>query len=194
MKNSTVMMAILSGMLAFAIQGQGQSVFNLTFKGKSQTTNDAGDIVSTKLSNKTLIQDAVTATGNTNASKLDVVYVQGASTDPSVPGDFIEVVDGTTGTPVYTNLLFLYGSPFPPALTNAAQNEVLAGAQVIPLPLGGSGDSLGGATINERFLKKKIVISGSFNYTMLRSPGSTSNNIVDVVNGTFSVGKAFVPK
>ena len=192
MKNLKFTMAILSGLLTLAVQGHGQNVFQVTIKGTSQTTNDAGAIVSTKLSDKTFIADAVTATGNTNG--LSLVYVQNASTDPSTPGDFIEVVDTSTGTAVYTNLQFMYNGAFPPALISADQSQFVAGAQVIPLPLAGTGDSLGGATINARALTKKTVISGSFNYTSLRSPGSGFNDTVRVVSGTFNVGKPFVAK
>ena len=194
MKNSKIMMAILSGLLAVASQGFGQSVFQVTFKGTCVTTNENGEIVSTKLDNKALIQDAATATGATNSSNLGVVYVQNASTDPATPGDFIEVVNTTDGTPVYTNLLFLYNSPFPPLLVSGDQTRFAAGAQVIPLPLAGSGDTLGGATINGRVLPKKTVINGSFNYTSLRSPLSTSNDVVRICSGSFNVGKPFVPK
>ncbi len=70
----------------------------------------------------------------------------------------------------------------------------MAGAQVVPLPLGGTGDALGGATIQARFTPKKTIITGSFNYTSLRSPSSTSNDVVRVYSGTFSVGKVFTPK
>src|SRR6185312_6227602 len=161
MKNPKIMMAILAGVVALTVQGYGQSMFQVKFKGTAQTTNDSGNIVSTKLNNDTFIRDAVTATGATNSSGLQVVYVQNASTDPSVPGDFIEVVDNS-GTSVYTNLIFLYTS-LNPALTNADGTQVVIGAQVIPLPLAGSGESLGGATINERFMTKKTIIQGSFN-------------------------------
>jgi hypothetical protein len=194
MKNSKITMVILCALATAAIQGFGQNVFQVTFKGTSVTTNDSGDIVSTKLDNKALIQDAVTATGATNSSNLAVVYVQNASTDPATPGDFIEVVNSTDGTAVYTNLLFLYNSPFPPALVSADQTRFAIGAQVVPLPLGGSGDALGGATINGRVLPKKTVISGTFDYTSLRSPLSTSNDVVKICNGSFNVGKPFVPK
>lgn len=194
MKNSKVTMAIFTGLMALAVQGYGQNVFQVTIKGTCLTTNDAGAIVSTKLSNQTFINDAVTGTGATNSSGLTLVYVQNASSDPNTPGDFIEVVSATNGTPVYTNLQFMYNGAFPPALISADQSQFVAGAQVIPLPLAGQGDSLGGATINGRALSKKTVITGSFNYTSLRSPLSTSNDIVRVCNGTFNVGKPFVPK
>ena len=177
-----------------AAQGLAQNVFQVTIKGSCLTTNENGDIVSHKLDNKSFIQDALTGTGATNSSSLTLVYVQNASSDPSIPGDFIEVVDRSTGVPVYTNLLFLYGSPFPPALVSADQTHFAAGAQVIPLPLGGTGDTLGGATINGRILPKKTIISGSFNYTTLRSPASTSNDVVEACSGTFSVNKPFTPK
>src|SRR5690348_2205048 len=98
MKNSKITMAILTGLLALTVQGFGQNVFQVTFKGTCTTTNGDGDIVSTKLDDKALIQDAVTATGNTN--KLTVVYVQNASADPATPGDFIEVVDSASGASV----------------------------------------------------------------------------------------------
>lgn len=190
MKNPKLMVAICSGLLALAFQTQGQTVYQLTFKGVCQSADGSGNIVSTKISNKTLVQDAVTATGTTN-SALDAVYVQGASTDPGAPGDFIEVVDKTTGTAVYTNLQFMYGGSFPPAITNADGSMIVIGAQVIPLPLAGSGDSLGGATITERFLKKKTLIRGTFNYTQLRSPGSPTNDTVRACSGSFSVNKIF---
>lgn len=194
MNNSKVTMAILSGLLTLAVQGYGQNVFQLTVKGTCLTTNDAGAIVSTKLNNKTFIEDAVTATGATNSSSLALVYVQSASTDPGTPGDFIEVVNSSTGDTVYTNLQFMYNGAFPPALLSADQTQFAAGAAVIPLPLAGAGDSLGGATINGRALPKKTVINGSFNYTSLRSPLSTSNDIVRICSGTFNIGKPFVPK
>ncbi len=192
MKNTKLMMAILSGLLAFATQTLGQTVYDVTFKGTCVTTNDNGDIVSSKLNNKTFIQDAIAATGNTN--KLAVVYVQNASTDPSTPGDFVEVVNHTDGTPVYTNLLFLYNSPFPAALVSPDQSRFAMGAQVVPLPLAGSGDTLGGASINGRVLPKKTVINGTFNYTSLRSPTNNYNDEVKICSGSFNVGKPFAPK
>lgn len=191
MKNSKIMVAICSGMLALALHANGQTVYQLKIKGVCQTTNDSGDLVSLKLNNETFIQDAVMATGATNSSSLDLVYVQDASTDPSAHGDFIEVYDKTTGSAVYTNLQFMYNSPFPPALTNAAGDMVVIGAQVIPLPLAGSGDSLGGATITERFLRKKTLVRGTFNYTVLRSPGSNINDTVRACSGSFSVNKLY---
>jgi hypothetical protein len=193
MKNSIFVAAIISGLFAFAIGADGQAVFQMTFKATAQSTNGDGNIVSQKVNNTTLIQDALTATGNTNSTKsFSLVYVQSASTDPSTPGDFVEVVDNA-GTPVYTNLQFMYDGSFPPALTNATGDQVLIGAQVIPLPLA-VGDSLGGATINEKTLKNgKTMINGSFNYTSLRSPGSSVNDQVNVVNGTFSANKLFTP-
>jgi hypothetical protein len=195
MKNSKIMMAILTGLLTIAAQGYAQNVFQVTFKGTCVTTNVDGAIVSTKLDNKALIQDAVTATGATNSSQLGVVYVQNASSDPSAPGDFIEVVNTSTGESVYTNMLFLYGGPpFVPTLLSGDQTRFVAGAQVVPLPLAGSGDTLGGATINGRYTPKKTLISGSFNYTVLRSPLSTSNDVIRVCSGTFHVNKAFAPK
>lgn len=190
MKNSKIMMAILTGVVALTIQGYGQTMFQIKFKGTSQTTNDAGNIVSTKLNNDSLIHDAVIATGATNSSNLQLVYVQNASTDPAVTGDFIEVVDNT-GTPVYTNVLFLSSSLNPP-LINGDGSQVVIGAQVVPLPLAGSGDALGGATINERITPKKTIINGTFNYSILRSPGSVVNDTVRAVNGSFSVSKVFV--
>jgi hypothetical protein len=195
MKNSKITMGILSALFVLAVHGYGQNVFQVTFKGTCLTTNDSGAIVSTKLDNKALIQQAVTATGATNSSGLTLVYVQNASTDPSVPGDYIEVVNSSNGIPVYTNLQFMYGgSSFPLPLISADQTQMAIGAQIIPQPLAGSGDSLGGATINERALTKKTVITGSFNYTQLRSPASTVNDIEEFCSGTFNVGKPFAPK
>ena len=188
-------MVILAGLLALAVQGYAQpSVFEVKIKGTCLTTNVNGDIVSQKMDNKSMIQDAVTALGATNSSGLTLVYVQNASSDLGTPGDFIEVVNSSNGIPVYTNLLFLYGGSFPPALISADQTKFAAGAGVVPLPLAGSGDALGGATIQARALPKKTMINGSFNYTTLRSPSSTSNDVVKFCSGTFSVNKPFTPK
>jgi hypothetical protein len=192
-------LAILSGVLAFAIQGHGQTIYNVTIKGTCQTTNDAGAIVTQKITNKSFIQDAVTVTSTTNStnsstSSLAVVYVQAASTDPGAQGDFIEVINTTNGTPIYTNLQFMYNSPFPAALTNADGSQIVIGAQVLPQPLAGSGDSLGGATIDVRYLRKKTVINGTYDYTALRSPTGTANDEVLVCHGSFSVNKIFTIK
>jgi len=189
MKNSKIMLGILSGLCACAVQGFGQTAFQVNIKGTLVNTNANGDIVSTKLSNKTYINDAVTATGNTNKN-LTVVYVQNPSSDPAVSGDFLEVVD-STGTPIYTNLLFMYSGSFPPALTNAAGDEIVIPAQIVPLPLAGSGQSLGGATVTERIMTKKTLINGSFNYVSLRSPTNTLNDIVNIYSGSFNVSKPF---
>jgi hypothetical protein len=195
MNKSKITMVILAGLLVSALQGYAQpSAFVVKIKGACLLKNDSGQIVSQKLDNKSLIQEAVTATHATNSSDLTLVYVLGASADPATPGDFLEVVNSSTGVPVYTNLLFLYGSPFPPTIISDDQSRLAAGAQVVPLPLAGTGDALGGATIQARFLAKKTVISGSFNYTTLRSPGSTSNDIVKACSGSFSASKLFEPK
>jgi hypothetical protein len=204
MKTQKIPVLIFSGLLAIALHGQAQTVFPVTFKGTVQTTNSNGDVVSQKLSTQTYLNDAATALGlsSTNGSgtnvtktaKLSLVYVQNASTDPSASGDYIEVLEGTNNSPVYTNLLFLYGGSFPPALTNLSGTAYVAGAQVIPIPLAGTGDSLGGATINEKTMKNgKVMISGSFNYTSLRSPGSSANDTIRIFNGTFTVGKQISP-
>lgn len=202
--------AVFSGLLAFAIQGQAQtgfqepsseaspevsthvdSIFQINFKGTIQSTNHIGTIVSQKLSNKTYLDDAMAVVGTNNS--LSLVYVQNASADPSAPGDFVEVMNATNHALVYTNLQFMYGGPFPPALTNFSGDAYVAGAQVIPLPLAGSGSTLGGATIDERTMQKRTIISGSFNYTSQRSAGSTNNDMVRVFSGTFSVGKQITP-
>lgn len=209
MKMKKIAVVIFSGLLTLAIQGQAQTVFQVTFKGTLQTTNSNGDIVSQRLNNQTYLNDAATALGlgtSTNAvamtksnsrnpaANLSLVYVQNASTDPSASGDYIEVLEGTNNAPVYTNLLFLYGGDFLPALTNSSGTAYVAGAQVVPLPLAGSGQTMGGATINERTIKNgRIAISGSFNYTSLRSPGSAENDAIRVFSGTFSVGKQISP-
>src|SRR4051794_15978905 len=100
MNNSKITMAILSGLLALAVQSYGQNVFQVTIKGTCLTTNANGDIVSQKMDNKSLIGDAVTAPGATNSSGLTLVYVQNASTDPGSPGDYIEVVSSSNSVPV----------------------------------------------------------------------------------------------
>lgn len=196
---------MFSGLFTFGIQGFAQTMYQVTFKGSIQTTNDNGDIVSQRLNNQSYIQDALIAldltnrtstagskTNKTAPSSFNLVYVQNASTDPSVTGDFVEVVSGASNAPVYTNVLFLYGGGFPPALTNSSGTAYVAGAQVLPLPLAGSGQTLGGATINERTMKSKTLISGSFNYTSLMSPG-TANDTVRIYSGSFNVGKQISP-
>lgn len=192
MNKSKILIATIAGLLAVTIRGRAQTMYQVTFKGTIVTTNANGDIVSQKLSNKNFLQDAATATGVTNANSLTLVYVQNAGTDPSATGDFVEVVTGTNNTPLYTNVQFMYGgSNFPPALSNSGGTQTAIGAQVIPLPLAGSGTTLGGATINEHVLQNsgKTMINGTFNYTSLRSAGSDRNDASRLYSGSFNVGK-----
>lgn len=180
----------MCGLFALTIQSRAQitpTFYQVTFKGNIITTNANGDIVTQKLSNKSFIQDAQAAIpGATNANSLSLVYVQNASSDPSVPADFVEVLGGTNNTPVYTNLQFMYGGNFPQPLTNSSGTQIAIGAGIIPQPAVIS-DSLGWATINERIMTKKNVIMGSFNYTSLLSPGT--NSTMRLYSGTFNVGK-----
>jgi len=190
MKNSKVPISIACGLLALTIQTRAQTsqtTYQVTFKGTIVTTNANGDIVSTKLSNRSFIQDAQAAIpGATNANSLSLVYVQNASSDPSAPGDFVEVIGGTNDTPIYTNLQFMYGGNFPQPLTNSSGTQIAIGAGIIPQPAVIS-DSLGWATINERTMTKRNVIMGSFNFTSLMSPGTNSS--MRLYSGTFNVGK-----
>ena len=126
------------------------------------------------------------ATGISNAAPLTVAYVQNASTDPSAPADFIEVINRTNGATVYTNLQFMYGSGFGTVLTNADGSRVVASAEVFPLPLA-SGNPLGTATINVHNTAKRTTIMGSFNYTVQLTP--TNSPTANVISGSFNVGK-----
>lgn len=193
MKNAKTLAAVISGLLALAIQGQAETMFQVTIKGTVQTTNGSGEIVSQKLNNKAYIQDAATALGSSNLNSLNLVYVQNASSDPTATGDFLEVITGTNDTPVYTNLQFMYGGIFPPPVTNSSGMMYVAGAMVLPLPLAGSGDTLGGATIDARTIAKKPMIMGTFNYVSLRSPSATSNDVVRIYSGSFNVGRQISP-
>jgi hypothetical protein len=190
MKNSKFVVVLFASLLIFATSGHAQTMYQVTLKGTCQTTNDAGDIITQQINNKTLIQDAVNATGATNASSLNLVYIQNASSDPNVPADFIAVINTTNSAPVYTNLQFHYGGSEGQVLTNAAGNEIVANAEVLPLPLA-TGNPTGFATINERILPKKTLIRGSFNYAVLLTP--QGSNTVQICNGTFSIGKPVTP-
>jgi hypothetical protein len=188
MKNPKSSLIIFSALLAVAISGRGQTVFQVSFRGTSETTNaDSGAIVSRPINNQSLVRDAMAATGIiSNAAPLTVAYVQNASSDPGAPGDFIEVINKTNGATVYTNLQFMYGAGFGTVLTNADGSRLVTSAEVFPLPLA-SGNSLGTATINVHNTAKRTSIMGSFNYTVLLTPTNTPT--VNVISGTFNVGK-----
>lgn len=187
MKNPKSCIIILSTLLAIATSGRAQSVFQVSFRGTSETTNaSSGAIVSRPINNKSLVRDAMEATGISNAAPLLVVYVLGGSTDPSVPADFIEVINKTNGAPVYTNLQFSYGGSFGPVLTNADGSQFVASAEIFPLPLA-SGNPLGTASIKVRNSSKKTIIMGSFNYTVLKT--ATNTPTVNIISGTFNVSR-----
>lgn len=186
MKNSKTCLLLLSAPLVLTLQAHAQSVFQVNFRGTSETTNASGAIISQPVNDRTLVENAIEATGISNSVPLLAVYVMGGSTDLSVPADFIEVINKTNGTPVYTNLQFSYGGSFGPVLTNADGSQFVASAQVYPLPLA-TGTPLGTATINVRNTTKKTIIMGSFNYAVMKSPTNTAT--VNIVTGTFNVSR-----
>jgi len=91
MKNSKFTMVSSRGCSLWQFRGMGKTYCTTDNQGHESTTNDAGAIVSTKLSSKHSLTTPSRQPGATKASKLTLVYVQNASSDTNTVGDFIEV-------------------------------------------------------------------------------------------------------
>jgi hypothetical protein len=193
MKFKSISILTLLGLLCFSICGRAQSIFPITFKGSRQILDGSGRIVSQPVNNKTLLQEAATATGQPDVNSLTLVYDIGGDLD----GDLIKVVN-TNSTSVYTNLALKYagdfGDSFGGSITNGDQTQITRVVEIIPVPLQ-SAEDLGHAIINERALLDK---NGNFKKLLLTGNGvyfkTNTLGVTEIYNASFvSTGKPLAP-
>src|SRR5437899_10184655 len=78
------------------------------FRGTSYTTNGAGDIVATPITEQTLLADRAAAGGITDLSTVAIVYHGGGDTGNHA--DTGEIVNSSTGAKLANEFAFLFGS------------------------------------------------------------------------------------
>jgi hypothetical protein len=136
-----------------------------------------------RVTDKTWLQEAAQAAGNTDLKSLAIVYhIQGSSF-----GDTIDIIDAKTGVTQDTLFGFYFGEAFGRmALTNATGSTVRRLDYVYTKQ---NDHSLGDALIIKNVTTNKnsarITFQGTMNY--LVTPTGTAG--LKVCNGTFTVGK-----
>lgn len=186
---------IAVGLITFAVSSSAQNVpflFHLTFRGTNYQTNTAGEIITTPITEMTLLQEVAAPVGITDLSTLAVVYhVRGNGL-----GDTIEVVNPTNGVTLDTLLGFYFGADTTLgriALTNSAGTQERRVDQVYNTKQ--SQFALGSAFITKRFLKdqqgnERNTIDADVHYLVL--PRGTEPAKCRV--GTFTTTRPFKPR
>jgi len=170
------------GLLSLTIQAQAQNLYHINFKGTCQTTNEAGQIVSTQINNKTLIQEAAAFAGETNVTSLTLVY----HFDAVDNGDLITTIN-TNGVAIYTNLALL----IPEQITNGDETQFARCVHIFTREsLAAGPEHVGHGQVNGRLLRNgKSIVQGSLLYCELPSP----SHGMRVCNATFHLAKPLSP-
>jgi hypothetical protein len=174
MKSATLLVASLTGLLLFTVQGQAQNLFHVTVKGSRYTADDGGSMITLPLNNQTYTQEAADSLGRTNATGLTLAYHWGGNEF----GDQIVTVD-TNGAPVFTNIALL----FPVGVSNNtqfAQSAEVFTAQSLSF----SNEEISRSIVLGRVSPKKVMINGTLQYDGTNNVGAPI-----IYNGTFTVGK-----
>jgi len=185
MKTRTVLASF--SLLFVLAQAGAQSQFQFTFHGTCWTTNAAGQFISRKISNKTLIQDFVQANALTNAKSLALVYHVNADDR----GDTIELVNTSDGTIVSPFLSLFFGTAFDRvalASGNGLQEkriDYVYGHQ-INHSIGSTLSDIR-STIDRKGNTNRSLISGQMDYIMLPDANHAT---LQICNGNFTTGKA----
>ena len=184
---STKPLAMFSIALVFsALNTRAQSELSLTFRGTCLQTNAAGKIVTSRISNQTLLSEAAQAGGRTDTKGLALVYhIQGSSF-----GDTIDVVATTNGAVLRTVFGLYFGDDQGLgryALTNGPGTEV---HRIDYIYTDQSSHSLGASLTVKKYLTTpggavRTSISGQMEW--LVTPDGT--NGTKVCSGTFVTGK-----
>jgi hypothetical protein len=152
MRQRTLAVVLVCALMLVASCVFGQDQFNITLRGTAYSTNAAGNIVATPISDHTILQELGTAIGMTDVSGWGLVYHLNAS----VFGDTIHVIDKHSGAKLgdYVFGLFFGDSSLPntPAgrtgLTNALQTEIRRVDRIVTQQ---SIYELGSAFVTKRF-------------------------------------------
>jgi hypothetical protein len=200
-----VLAALLAG--GSSVHAQTYYEYKFIFSGTAYQTNGDGNIVSTPITDQTLLQTAAQLLGLTNVSDLSLVY----HLDGSYPnGDTVEVISNATAQTLATEFGFFYGSQFPgetnaqgqPAnllgrysVTNASLTEQRRVDQIYnvanSLYTYHNSGSLGGAFTSKRFLADtsgdtNMIVEGTLFWDVI--PTGT-NNAPILCAGHFTLGQ-----
>jgi hypothetical protein len=164
----------ISGRLAMA-----QTEYPFTFKATCYQTNAQGKIVSSPISDHTILRDLANAVGVTDLSGLAMVYHEKGN----AMGDTIDIINPTNGAVLNTVFGFYFGEAYgriPLTSTNGARRlDYVYTSQ--------NTRSLGTALITKNITKDgRTMIQGQMRY--LVTP--TATNTLQVCNGTFICGSA----
>lgn len=174
--------------LFMALSASAQTEFQLTLKAMAYQTNAAGKIVTSRIINKNVLQQAAQSAGltNFNLKNLALVYhLQG-----STFGDTIDVVSTTNGAVVSTPFGLFFGQDATlgrTALTNGQNTEVI---QIDYVYTPQNTHSMGAAFVTKKLPTRAHAIpsySGPIEWLFI---GNGSNTITTVNQGSFTTGKA----
>ena len=138
------------------LHGQSYFMYKFIFAGTAYQTNGAGDIVSTPITDQTLLQSQAQLLNITNLSTISLVY----HFEGGPPyGDTVDVISNASGEVITTEFGFYFGSDTNLgryAVTNATQTEERRVDQIYTFDnttyTYQNGASLGGAFTCKRFL------------------------------------------
>jgi len=160
--------------------------FLWSFRGYCYQTNEAGKIVTTPISEKTMLRDRAAAAGLTDLRNMAVVYhVNGSSF-----GDTVDIVTTTNGTVLDTLFGYYFGEDQNLgriALTNSTGTEV---RRIDYIYTSQNSHSMGATFTTKRYSTNRngtvhVSISGPMSWIV--TPEGTNGQ--KVCNGTFSIGK-----
>src|SRR5258708_38735160 len=189
---------LLCGLALCCVCCQAQNLFNLTFRGTSYQTNQAGRIVATPITERAWVQQAAAYVGISDLSTLSVGYhINGSGL-----GDTIDLINARTGQ-TYTPIFGLFSGDFDngqnlgrTALTNAPYTEVRRVDYIYGYGNNSflSSFALGGSFTTKRMLHDpagnlSFKTDGELEY-LVQPQGSLP---AQIVSGTFTTTKAFVP-
>ena len=176
-------------LLGVSASAQTPVLFRMTLRGTCYQANPSGDIVSTPITEITLLQDAAQA-GGVDPKNLALVYhVQGSSF-----GDTIDIVDPTSGAVTTTLFGLFFGDDTVQvlgrtALTNSTGTLV---RRLDYIYTSQNSHSMGASFTAKRFLRDK---NGSLHTTidgqMQWIVNPTGNNSTKVCIASFTTTKPF---
>jgi hypothetical protein len=177
---------VLIACLVSGFSTLAQTEFQISLKGTAYQTNSNGKIVSSRVNNQTLIDQAAAANGVSNKSLLLVYHIQG-----STFGDTIDVVNASNGSVVSTPLGLYFGQDVTlgrTALTNANNTQVIE-LDYVYTPQ--NTHSMGAAFVTKRFPATATANShpsmiGQIHWLVV----GDATNTTQLVTGTFVVGKS----
>jgi hypothetical protein len=179
----------LALLLQRSSEAQTPFLFRITLRGVCHQTDSSGNIVTTPITEASLLQDAAQA-GGVDPKTLAIVYhVQGSSF-----GDTIDVVNANTGAVATTLYGLFFGDDSVQtlgrtALTNSAGTEV---RRVDYIYTSQNSHSMGASFTTKRFIIDKngsvhTTINGEMEWTV----NPVGNSSTKVCTATFTTTKSF---